>query len=128
LALTWRDVLKFAGWLLLSGVVGLSIVPPDYRLVTGLPHNLEHFAIFLLVGLLFGLGYPYRYLVQGVVLFLFAATVELVQVWVPGRHARISDLVASVLGLLVGLGLASISVRLARRGDGQGPPVSPLQS
>jgi len=117
LALTWRHLLQFAAWLLLCGVVGLSIVPPDYRLVTGLPHHLEHFAIFLLVGLLFGLGYPYRYLVQRVGLILFAATVELVQVWVPGRHARFSDLVASVLGLLVGLGLASVWVRLARRGQ-----------
>jgi hypothetical protein len=45
---------------------------------------------------------------------LFAAAVELVQVWVPGRHPRLSDFAAGVLGLGLGIGLAFISTRIAR--------------
>ena len=33
--------------LLVIGVVSLSIVPPDYRVVTDLPRPLEHLAVFL---------------------------------------------------------------------------------
>ncbi len=45
-------------WVLVFGIVGLSIVPPDYRVITGLPRLFEHFSIFLLAGVAFGLGYP----------------------------------------------------------------------
>jgi len=103
-----RRAFQIAAWLLLCGIVVLSVVPPDYRVVTNLPQPLEHLAIFLLVGLAFGVGYPRRRRALGVGLFLFAATVELVQVWVPGRHARLSDLIVGLLGLSGGLGLASV--------------------
>ena len=73
-------------WVLVVGIVGLSIIPPDYRVITDLPRPLEHLSIFLLAGLAFGLGYPDRYPSQTIALVLFAAAVELVQVWVPGRH------------------------------------------
>src|SRR6478752_4727738 len=89
-------------WVLICGIVGLSIVPPDYRVITNLPRLVEHCSMFLLTGLAFGVGYPYRYPVQSVALVLFAAAVELLQVWIPGRHARLSDFVAGVLGLGVG--------------------------
>ena len=57
-------------------------------------------------GLTFGLGYPYRYLAHSATLILLAAALELVQTWIPGRHARLNDLAAGVLGLCIGTGLA----------------------
>ena len=101
-------------WVLVFGIVGLSIVPPDYRIITDLPRPFEHLSIFLLTGLAFGLGYPDRYPMQSIALVLFAAAVELVQVWAPGRHPRLSDFVAAVLGLGLGIGLAYVSTRMAR--------------
>ena len=103
-------------WVLVFGIVGLSIVPPDYRVITDLPRPLEHLSIFLLTGVAFGLGYPERYPLQSIALVLFAAAVELVQVWVPGRHPRLSDFAAGVVGLGLGTGLAYyLSTRMARR-------------
>jgi VanZ family protein len=101
-------------WVLVFGIVGLSIVPPDYRVITVLPRPFEHLSIFLLTGLAFGLGYPDRYPLQSIALVLFAAAVELMQVWAPGRHARASDFAAAVLGLGLGTGLAYFSTRMAR--------------
>ena len=101
-------------WVLVFGIVGLSIVPPDYRIITDLPRPFEHLSIFLLTGLAFGVGYPDRYPMQSIALVLFAAAVELIQVWAPGRHPRLSDFAAAVLGLGLGIGLAYVSTRMAR--------------
>lgn len=106
---------QVVAWVLVFSIVVLSIVPPDYRVITDLPRPLEHLSIFLITGLAFGLGYPYRYLAQSIALILFAAAVELVQVWIPGRHARLSDLAAGVLGLCVGTSIAYVSTRLLRQ-------------
>ena len=117
---SWYSILlmkrlsQVLAWVLVFGIVVLSIVPPDARVVTDLPRPFEHLSIFLLTGFAFGLGYPDRYSMQSIALVLFAAAVELVQVWVPGRHPRLSDFAAAVLGLGLGIGLAFISTRIAR--------------
>jgi VanZ family protein len=110
-----KRVFQVLAWVLVFGIVGLSIVPPDYRLITDLPRPFEHLFIFLLAGVAFGLGYPDRYPLQTIALVLFAAAVELVQVWVPGRHARLSDFAAGVVGISLGTCLAYVSTRMARR-------------
>src|SRR5262249_42412119 len=101
-------------WVLVFVIVGLSIVPPNDRVITDLPRPFEHLSIFLLTGVAFGLGYPDRYPIQSIALVLFAAAVELMQMWVPGRHPRLSDFAAGVLGLGLGIGLAYVSTRMAR--------------
>ena len=112
--LVMKRLSQVLAWVLVFGIVGLSIVPPDDRVVTDLPRSFEHLSIFLLTGAAFGLGYPDRYPMQSIALVLFAAAVELVQVWVPGRHPRLSDFAAGVLGLGLGIGLAFVSTRMAR--------------
>ena len=109
-----KSLSQVLAWVLVFGIVGLSIVPPDYRIITDLPRPFEHLSIFLLTGLAFGVGYPDRYPMQSIALVLFAAAVELMQVWAPGRHPRLSDFAAAVLGLGLGIGLAYISTRMAR--------------
>ena len=115
-------------WVLVFGIVGLSIVPPDYRVITDLPRAIEHLSIFLLTGVAFGVGYPDHYPMQSIALVLFAAAVELMQVWVPGRHPRLSDFAAAVLGLGLGTGLAYVSTRMARGRMAQGKKMAPLSS
>jgi VanZ family protein len=111
-----RHFSQVAAWLLAFAIVALSIVSPAYRPVTNIPRPLEHFSIFFLTGLAFAHGYPYRYSVQSVALLVFAGAVELVQKWIPGRHARLSDFIAGVLGLGLGACLVYALRRLARRG------------
>jgi len=107
-------VVRIGAWLSIFAIVALSIVPPDYRVTTDLPRPVEHFSIFLITGLAFGIAYPHRYVVQVVYLILFAGIVELTQLEVPGRHARLSDFVASALGVSVAYLLLTL-MRYARR-------------
>jgi VanZ family protein len=109
-----KPLSQVLAWVLVVGILILSIVPPDSRVVTGLPRPLEHLAVFLLAGLAFVFGYPGRYLSQCVALSLFAAVIELLQVWVPGRHARLSDFIVGFAGVILGTGLGYVSTNFPR--------------
>jgi VanZ family protein len=100
-----RRLLQTAAWLLLLAIVVLSLVPPDERPVTPAPHDLEHAAIFVATGLAFGLGYANRHLLLIIGLVGFCATIEVAQLAIPGRHARLSDFVVDALSVSVGVGL-----------------------
>ena len=93
----------------------LSLVPVQDRPVTSLPHLVEHISIFLVTGMAFGVGYPQRRLFQFVTLVAFAAAIELAQLLVPGRHARLSDFLIDALGVSLGLSIGFIaSPKLAK--------------
>jgi VanZ family protein len=111
-------VVRIGARLCILAIVALSIVPPDYRITTDLPCPVEHFSIFLITGLAFGVAYRHRYVVQVVYLILFAGIVELTQLEIPGRHARLSDFVASALGVSVAYLLLTLIARRERQADG----------
>lgn len=117
-----RRIFLVGAWLLLFVIAAFSVIPPDYRVATDVPHVVEHFAAFLLLGLAFGLGYPRRYLAQSVFLLLFTAAIELAQLWTPGRHARFSDVLVNSLGVTFGIALAYLVAR-DRQKAGNNPRV-----
>lgn len=96
-----------AAWFLAVVITVLSLVPPEFRLETGAPHDLEHFAIFAATGFAFGLGYSRPRLVM-VALVIFAGAIELAQTFVPGRHARLSDFIVDAVAMCVAVAAASI--------------------
>jgi len=95
-------------WLSTPAIVILSLVPPSLRPITPLPHKGEHFAIFMMWGIAFALGYRINFLYQLVCAVLFAGAIEFAQYWVPGRHARISDLVVDTVAACFGVFYAQI--------------------
>jgi VanZ family protein len=99
---------RVAAWTLALVVALLSVVPPDLRPVTDTPHDFEHFAIFFATGLAFGFGYSRRPFMVAATLMLFAGMVEMAQVFVPDRHARLSDFIVDALAVCAGavLGVA----------------------
>lgn len=99
---TFHQGARVLGWLLATTIVVLSLVPAELRPETGVPHNLEHFSIFFLTGLAFGFGYARRPIVVTFDLIIFAATIEIAQRLVPGRHARLVDFMVDVIALLIG--------------------------
>jgi VanZ family protein len=101
-------VAQVLAWALTVTIVILTIVPPFLRPVTGAPHNFEHFAMFLLTGAAFGVGYPWREYILCILAILFSAIVELSQLVVPGRHARLGDFVVDALGACAGVVFASL--------------------
>lgn len=119
--MAFRKTLQVAAWLLLFAIAALSILSPSYRIVTILPQPIEHLVAFLLTGLTFSLAYPSRYGAQSVAFLLFTVGVELAQLWIPGRHARLSDMIVNLLGLGTGIGLGYIMTRwLKAAGGGAG--------
>jgi VanZ family protein len=90
-------------WLSTLAIVVLSLVPPSLRPITPLPHKLEHFAIFMMWGIAFGLSYLINVVYQLTWAVLFAGAIEFAQYWVPGRHARISDLVVDTAAACFGV-------------------------
>lgn len=107
-----QRLFQVTAWLLALAIVVLSLGPPSTRPVTGAGHNLEHLLIFLATGLAFGLGYPRRFWLLPIALLAFTAAIEIAQIYVSGRHARLSDFLVDVAALYVGLGLSYLLVKL----------------
>jgi VanZ family protein len=95
---------RVAGWCLTVVITLLSLVPP--RPETTAPHNVEHFAIFAAAGVVFGLGYRRRPILVTIALTIFAGAIELAQILVPGRHARLSDFIVDAFSASAGMTLA----------------------
>jgi VanZ family protein len=113
--LTMRNGLQAAAWLLAAAILVLSVVPPALRPTTSISHSIEHFLIFFAVGLCFGLSYRIRHFLLLLALVTYAGSVELLQLLVPGRHARLRDFVINAFGLCVGVGLAALVKELRNR-------------
>jgi len=64
--------------------------------------------MFFLIGSAFALGYSrHDYPLCGAA-FAFAGLLELLQLFVPGRHARLSDFAIDALSALLGIALAGL--------------------
>jgi VanZ family protein len=103
-------IIRIVAWSLAAAITVLSVVPPGLRPETGAPHHLEHFIIFAVTGLAFGLSYRKNSLVAPL-LVVFSGSVEVAQLLVPGRHARLSDFVVDAVAACFGLLAASLANR-----------------
>jgi VanZ family protein len=101
-----QAIFRAAAWLLVMVIMVLSVVPPSHRPMTNAWHGLEHISIFLATGVAFGIGYPNRVRVLAPALVIFVSAIEIAQLWVPGRHARLSDFLLDAVGVSIGLGMA----------------------
>jgi VanZ family protein len=116
----WIRTRRAAAWLLISAIAVMSFVPPAYRTVTYASHNVEHFSIFVATGVSFGVGYPNRPFVSGLLLLMFCAAIELAQQWVPGRHSRLGDFVVDAAAVCIGVSMAFCAARLHDRRKNHG--------
>jgi VanZ family protein len=105
---------RIAGWTLVTAIIVLSVVPPNLRPETDLPHALEHFAIYWATGVAFALGYSFTPLLV-TVLVLFSGVAEILQLFIPGRHARVSDFIVDALASVIGLITVSLIVQMRNR-------------
>ena len=103
---------RLMAWLILAAIIALTFVPPMWRPVSGVPQAVEHFAIFLLMGGTFALGYRGHAASIGLTAILFAAGLEILQMFFPGRHARLSDFFVNALGICAGIAIVSLCERV----------------
>ena len=104
-----RSICKAIAWILAVAIVVLSVVPASERPTIGLSHNMEHLAVYLATGLTFAIGYRDRLVVVAGAFLLFCGLIEVVQFWVPGRHARLSDFIVDVVGADIGVAIVAVA-------------------
>jgi len=107
-----QRIFQAAAWLLAGTIVVLSMSPATVRPTTGTAPGLEHLMIFLATGMAFAFGYPNRVRLLAVALPVFAAAIEFVQSWVPGRHARMSDFLVDAAASCLGVALSYLLLKL----------------
>jgi VanZ family protein len=102
------SVFRLAGWIGVLIIAVLSLVPGAERPHTGAPSQIEHYAAYLLVGFALALGYVQNRSVVtiGLLLVLYAGLLEFAQLFIPGRSARVLDVLVSAMGAWTGIMLA----------------------
>lgn len=109
------NYLRAFAWLLVFGLIVVTVVPATDRPVTGVKHDYEHFFAFGFVGLTFTVAYlrrPIALMLSEAI--VFAAVLELLQIPLPTRHARLEDFFTDALALCVGVGFARLSARILK--------------
>jgi VanZ family protein len=101
-------IFRIIAWLLTAAVTFATLGPPSYRPHSALGQEGEHALAFVLVGLAFGLAYPRRRLLTAGVAVILIGVLELLQFWMPGRHARLEDFVVDALAAWVGIAVAAM--------------------
>jgi len=108
-------MVRLSAWLLAAAVTFATLGPPRYRPHAHLGQDGEHALAFILVGLAFGLAYREQRLLAAAVAVVLTGALELAQLWVPGRHARLEDFIVDALTACVGFVAAALLDRFARR-------------
>lgn len=105
LALLLVRLARIAGWAGIAAITILSLVPGSERPHTGFPGQAEHFAAYACTGFVISLAYIglRTRLIFWFCLATASGVFEILQIWIPGRNARIQDALASTLGLTTGL-------------------------
>jgi VanZ family protein len=108
-------ILRIIAWLLAAAVSFATLGPPDLRPHSNLGQNGEHSFAFVLTGLAFGLAYSQHRRLTAAIGLAAIGILELLQLWVPGRHARLQDFIVDALAAGIGLVIAAGSDWLIAR-------------
>ena len=100
-------ILRLFAWLLAAAVTFATLGPAAARPHAPFGHNGEHAFAFILIGLAFGLAYVRNRISVAAIAVAMIGLLELLQLWVPGRHARLEDFVVNTLVALAGFTVAA---------------------
>ncbi|MDH2406540.1 VanZ family protein [Bradyrhizobium sp. SSUT18] len=100
-------LLRLVAWLLAAAVTFVTLGPQVVRPHPVLGQEGDHALAFLLVGIVFGLAYPQRRWTVSAVAVALIGLLEIMQLWVPGRHARFEDFMVDALSACVGFALSA---------------------
>jgi VanZ family protein len=100
-------LLRIFAWLLAAAVTFATLGPPRFRPHSNLGQDGEHSFAFVLIGLAFGLAYTRHRLLTSAIAIVMIGVIEILQLWAPGRHARLEDFVVDALAACVGFAVAA---------------------
>jgi VanZ family protein len=108
-------ILRIIAWFLTAAVTFATLGPARLRPHSDLGQDGEHALAFMLVGLAFGLAYRRHRLVTAAIAVVLIGVLELLQLWMPGRHARLEDFVVDALAACAGIAVAAVLDWVRRR-------------
>jgi len=106
---------RILAWLCLAAIAVVTVGPLNWRPESGLSPQIERFAAFALVGLLFSAAYSRHIFIAAAIVIGAAIVFELLQLIEPSRHGRIFDAAVKIVGSMTGLTIGYIFSRLALR-------------
>jgi len=110
-----RNFGRAMAWFALAAIIVVSLVPPGARPTAFMPHKIEHASVFLFDGVALGIAYCGHEWLSSVVAVIFCASIELAQLTIPGRHARLSDFFVDAIAICVGIFAGSTLIRMRSR-------------
>jgi len=98
-------VLRCLGWICVATIAVLSLVPGSVRPHVMATGQLEHFVAYAGTATLLAAGYPTKkQLIRiSILLPVYAACLETLQIWQPGRTAQMIDVMAGTIGSWIGI-------------------------
>src|SRR5882762_7759747 len=100
-------ILRLFAWLLAAAVTFVTLGPARFRPHSGLGQDGEHALAFVLLGLAFGFAYTRSRLLTVAIAVAGIGLIEILQLWAPGRHARLEDFIVDALAACAGLAVAA---------------------
>jgi len=117
-------ILRICAWLLAAAIAFATLGPAQLRPHSDLGQNGEHAFAFVLLGLAFGLAYTQRRLLTAAITVAGIGGLEILQLWAPGRHARLQDFLVDALAACIGLIIVAgldWTIRQSRRSNPSAP-------
>jgi VanZ family protein len=99
-------VIRCVAWALAAAVTVFTFAPIEARPTMGSSADVERFIAFTVMGGAFALGYPKRSFSIICLVVAIAGVLEIVQHFVPGRHARIDDAMVKAGAAVIGVATA----------------------
>lgn len=112
--MTLTTALRVVAWLLLAGLIFVTLSPINLRPISPLPTQLERAIAVMLVGFVFALAYPRRFVLVTAIVLGATALLEVLQLVTPSRHGGWADVAVKLLGGSIGLVAGWIINRLRR--------------
>jgi len=103
----YKLIARVCSWVGIVALIVLSVVPAEDRPVTGAGQTLEHSAAFALVAATFAIGYRLSLARLLLLALLFCGGIELLQMPLPSRHARLSDFLIDFAASALAMGAVS---------------------
>jgi glycopeptide antibiotics resistance protein len=100
---TLTTALRVLAWLLLAGLIFVTLSPINLRPISPLPTQVERAIAVMLVGFVFALAYPRRFVLVAAIVLGATALLEVLQLVTPSRHGGVTDVAVKLLGGSLGL-------------------------
>lgn len=108
-----KIAIRILAWLVLLAIFLATVSPIAERPHLASGPSLDRIAAFILLGMLFCLGYRRSWPFALAIVLVAALGFEAVQLLTPDRHARIDDALVKAVGGIIGVGIGLLVSRFS---------------